>query len=556
MNSETTRQLAVIDYNLYSNCTHMLVRSTAPENAEEGGLHLPIRTRHGLLMDQTDQALASLRASLQDFFERIKEKGEKSQEDFLNALQNKLKIVLNIHGYSTPLASFHGNMFSQVKDKLDRDFKARASTLPPYPDYVVFIDYSWPSEQAFSLSLCSVLRATPFLLRLLLILVLVISLVGGALIWSSVITGLWALGIGVADGLLLGISCALLLLRMVTYFRDRERAASAAVYDGVELVRWLHEILLQEITTAVPQIHEVGQLRELIRGNPTKVEVELSLLAHSMGCFVATQLVRTLSDVFDPLAIQRWIKLGREGPFSKIDPAQVASDQPVNGSIGEIFRLGQLVLVAPDIPVWSLTNGRSNPLQSCLRRFQDVSLFTNDADVVLRLLSTLANFFVFPSSTREGGYRLGNVVPLDSGRLSWGRQALTYGDIGLYGMRGRRLNSPISLTDPPFCASKGLARQLNLIDCTDYDDLPLSTAGKSGPRLASPGPAWRPLRYLRTLVACLRRRLDPHGGYFQGAFCLDLMFQLLLSGSTSIHHAYPTLAADLKRHQIHWITVK
>lgn len=562
------RQLVVIDYTPYSDATHMLVRSSAPTNAEEGSLRLPLQGKGVTLTDQTDAALRQLRSSLATFLAGFRA-GHPTSESFLNALQDKLRIVLNIHGYSTPLPNFHRNAFLATKNKLARDRAALADSQQSFGDYVVFIDYSWPSEQAFSLSPFSVLRATPFLLRFLLILALLIGLLGGKLVWHAPAAAGWTLLIGSLAGVLLGISVALLLLRMVTYFRDRDRAASAAVYDGVELVRWLHQIFLEEITKAAPQIDEVEELRALLQNEPVaaaaagpgkaagKATVELSLLAHSMGCFVATQLVRTLSDVFDPQAIQRWKSVGSEGPFSAADPCGAVLEQSTTGGIGDLFTLGQLVLASPDIPVWALTNGRSNPLQACLRRFREVFLFTNDADVVLRLLSTLANFFVFPSGSRAGGYRLGNVVPLEgSGR--WGTRQLDLNQVGFFGMGGiGRLNTPLSLTRAPFNARKVPASRLTLIDCTDYCDKPVPGRGGGwGPRLASRGPAWRPLRYLLTLVAFVRGKLDPHGGYFQGVFCLDLIYQLLLSGSTNLGAAYPTLEDTLKRHQIRWIDVQ
>jgi len=561
------RQLVVIDYTAFSDTTHMLVRSSAPTNAEEGSLRLPLQGQGETLRDQTDEALRQLRSSLATFLAGFRA-GQQSSESFLNALQGKLKIVLNIHGYSTPLPNFHRHAFLATKNKLARDRAALATSNQTFGDYVVFIDYSWPSEQAFSLSPLSVLRATPFLLRFLLILALLIALVGGKLAFHFAVAAGWSLLIGSLAGVLLGISVALLLLRMVTYFRDRDRAASAAVYDGVELVRWLHQIFLEEITTAAPQIHKVEELRTLLKDDPGpaaaagtgkaegKATVELSLLAHSMGCFVATQLVRTLTDVFDPQAIQRWRSIGTEGPFSAADPCGPALDRSITGGIGDLFTLGQLVLASPDIPVWALTNGRSNPLQACLRRFREVFLFTNDADVVLRLLSTLANFFVFPSSSREGGYRLGNVVPLE-GRDRWGTRRLDLNQIGFFGMGSvGRLNTPLSLTQAPFKARKVPASHLNLIDCTDYCDEPVSGRGGWGPRLASRGPGWRPLRYLFTLLAFVRGKLDPHGGYFQGVFCLDLIYQLLLSGSTKLESAYPALEDKLNRHQIRWIDVQ
>ena len=562
------RQLVVIDYSASSDTTHMLVRSSSPTNAEEGSLQLPMQGQGEILRDRTDEALVDLRGSLSTFLDGFRA-SRQSSEGFLKALQGKLKIVLNIHGYSTPLPNFHRNAFQTTQKKLEKDHEALPGDKQTFDDYVVFIDFSWPSEQAFSLSPLSVLRATPFMLRFLLILALLIALVGGKIVSHFALAAGWSLLIGSLAGVLLGISVALLLLRMVTYFRDRDRAASAAVYDGVELVRWLHQIFLEEITRAAPQIDKVEELRALLNNAPQPAAVagpseadeeptvELSLLAHSMGCFVATQLVRTLSDVFDPQAIQRWQSYGPEGPFSAADPCGPALDQTTTGGIGDLFTLGQLVLASPDIPVWALSNGRSNPLQACLRRFKEVFLFTNDADVVLRLLSTFANFFVFPSSSRQGGYRLGNVVPLEGGGR-WGKRQLDLTQVGFYGMGGLgRLNTALSLTQAPFRTRKVPASRLTLIDCTDYCDERVSGRDRDwGPRLASKGPGWRPLRYLFTLGAFVRGKLDPHGGYFQGVFCLDLIYQLLLSGTTKLEAAYPALEEQLNRHQIRWIDVQ
>lgn len=565
---QAIRQLVVIDYTPYSDATHLLVRSSAPNNAEDGSLKLPLPSKEGNLDDKTDEALRELRRSLARFLQTFQSSHQNS-EDFLNALHNRLKIVMNIHGYSTPLPNFHRNAFLTTKQKLDRDRAKRAASGQSYGDYVVFIDYSWPSEQIFSLSPCSVLRATPFLLRLLLLLALALGL-SACLRFLSPSGALWApILLGWLGGLLLGIGVALLLLRMVTYFRDRDRAASAAVYDGVELVRWLHQIFLEEITTAAPRIDRVEQLRALLEEEaatqersagstsaPVRIAVELSLLAHSMGCFVATQLVRTLSDVFDPQAVDRWKRVGPEGPFSMVDPCGEAMAFTSDRSIGELFTLGQLVLCSPDIPVWALTNGRSNPLQACLRRFEQVYLFTNDADIVLRLISTLANFFVFPSGTRKGGYRLGNVVPLE-GPGFWGKHALDLNHIGLFGMGATRLNRALALTEAPFFARRVLASRLTLVDCTNYCDLPLTGKKRRwGPRMASQGPGWRPLRYLFTLLFSMLGRIHPHGGYFRGSFCLDLIYQLLLSGSTRLNEVYPVFSQDLQRHRINWVDVQ
>jgi len=176
----TIRQLVVIDYTASSDTTHMLVRSSAPINAEDGSLRLPLQGKGVTLNDQTDAALQQLRSSLATFLAGFRASHQTS-ESFLNALQDKLKIVLNIHGYSTPLLNFHRHAFLATKNKLARDRAALADSNQAFGDYVVFIDYSWPSEQAFSLSLLSVFGASPFLLRFLLILALLIGLLGGTL---------------------------------------------------------------------------------------------------------------------------------------------------------------------------------------------------------------------------------------------------------------------------------------------------------------------------------------------------------------------------------------
>ena len=50
--------------------------------------------------------IRQLRSSLATFLAGFRA-SQQSSESFLNALQVKLKIVLNVHGYSTPLLSFH-----------------------------------------------------------------------------------------------------------------------------------------------------------------------------------------------------------------------------------------------------------------------------------------------------------------------------------------------------------------------------------------------------------------------------------------------------------------
>jgi len=74
-----------------------------------------------------------------------------------------------------------------------------------------------------------------------------------------------------------------------------------------------------------------------------------------------------------------------------------------------VFTLSRLILIAPDIPVETIMPRRANFLRSALRRCTEAYVFTNEADLALRLASTAANYFSFPSIQRFSGHRLGNV---------------------------------------------------------------------------------------------------------------------------------------------------
>ncbi len=128
--------------------------------------------------------------------------------------------------------------------------------------------------------------------------------------------------------------------------------------------------------------------------NEEKRRIRLTFIGHSMGGFVTTQVIRILSDVFDPNAI------GNSASLDKLPPSHV----------GRVFSLGRLVLVSPDIPLRTIISGRTNFLRSSLRRFEEAYLFSNEGDLALRLASTAANYFSYPARTRTQGFRLGNVT--------------------------------------------------------------------------------------------------------------------------------------------------
>ncbi|MGC8710875.1 MAG: alpha/beta hydrolase [Leptodesmis sp.] len=170
------------------------------------------------------------------------------------------------------------------------------------------------------------------------------------------------------------IILALILLRLSTYFRDNYRATNYGVPDLVELIR--------QLDLAVVQMRQS-------KGRPTnEPRIKLSFIGHSMGCFVVTNTIRILSDVFDPPSINK----------------------TPTAEIGNVFCLERLILVAPDIPVETVIPRRANFLRASLRRCQEAYIFASEGDLAVRLASTAANYFSFPARTKFSGYRLGNLT--------------------------------------------------------------------------------------------------------------------------------------------------
>ncbi len=163
---------------------------------------------------------------------------------------------------------------------------------------------------------------------------------------------------------LLGAGMLLLTLRVSTYARDHYRALHYGVPDLGEFMRALEE--------------------RLQRAN---VKVELDVVGHSMGALVLINAFRIMSDYFHgPLAPED-AALGRDGTF----------------------QLRTLVLCAPDLPAVMATPDRNNYFLSALRRFRSLHIFCSDRDIILKWLSSLANWFSEPRHDMAGR-RLGIVL--------------------------------------------------------------------------------------------------------------------------------------------------
>ncbi|MBW4550815.1 MAG: alpha/beta hydrolase [Aphanocapsa sp. GSE-SYN-MK-11-07L] len=346
-------------------------------------------------------------------------------------------------------------------------------------------------------------------------------------------------------GFVFSIIFTLVGLRLTAYLRDQYRAANYAVMDLVDLIRQLDQ--------------------EILKSNhdqPLRQRVKLNFLGHSMGCFVVTNTIRILSDVFDPQAVQ-------EIPDS---------------DLGDTLRLGRLVLAAADISAESIMPGRSNTLQSSLRRCEEAYLFTNEGDLALRLASTAANYFSFPTRTRFLGYRLGNLTAKHfesyTEHQNYKLQDFQYGIVNrsesqansvkhdlhpIYQSLEIRSSSqehrslqdlnapPLRHPDEPFSAA-ALVNRFTVFDCTDYCDdklppgetLASSSSGNPQPILSRSlqQAALNLADYLRLSIDFfLTGKIDTHGGYFDGQFSQQLMFDLSLLGFAPLLLSY---LADLK----------
>ena len=502
---------------------HCLICSTAPLNAES---HYRNDLSSKVSLDSS-YPIAVIKRVLRDF---IKAKWGESGKDVLN----KISIVLDIHGFNVPFKSLEENTFEPLAKKFEADVAKK--NIEDFEDFVLFINFSWPSEpivKSKPIEWLEPIQAMPLMLWIFLI-----TGISTAFFWSNPLSSLALI--------LVGMVVCLIFLRLAVYFRDRDRAANYGVFDAVELVRWI-QVILKEIILE-ENINNNEHLELYGRAN-------LSFIAHSVGCFVATHTIRVLSDVFDKSAIERWKKNSPDGPFGENPKSteNIEKDEEIQ-NLGDFFSLKTLVIASPDIPIWAITTGRSNFLQSCLRRFKEVYLFTNDADMILRLASTAANFFMFPSNSRVGGYRLGNLTITQERK--YGVSNLSNDALGV-----RSLIHFISLKEKPFYCETDVNESFTIVDCTDYKDKFVDNKSyPSSKRLLSAFTANNSFTaFFNYILTAIRHfsgicKVDSHGGYFKGKFCLDLIYSLALYGKKADQNkCNEKWKQELKDHQMAWI---
>jgi hypothetical protein len=292
--------------------------------------------------------------------------------------------------------------------------------------------------------------------------------------------------------------------------------------------------------------------------------VQLSFVGHSMGGFVVTNTIRTLTDVFK-------MPVAGLGDFGA-DAAPPSDDH--RRSIGEFFELTRFVLASPDIPAETLLSDRGNFLASALTRFREAYLFSNEGDEVLRQISTLANYFTFPTKSNNHGFRLGNVEILsekfglvDPAARGGFLRTLRVGNLTLQDLYdalrsdedsrltpGERKQKQDKKRDRESVSARDqtpLPEKFTYFDCTDYYDednndqkRALLTFAKCEKR-RDPTASLSFPSHLKLLWAYLTTPLRPnvHGGYFEGKLSQELIYRLACLGFNGTVGAYGSVTA-------------
>ncbi|PZV18475.1 MAG: hypothetical protein DCF22_01780 [Leptolyngbya sp.] len=418
------------------------------------------------------------------------------------------ELVIAIHGYNTDLTSAKDRHLDTWR-YANRHISAKNA---------VFLGYRWPSEQVRlnGKTLKNVVTSLPVLLSTF----LGAGILGIVLLFtvhSLLVTLISSVAVFLAI-----ITIALMLLRVSGYFRDSYRATNFGVPDLVELVRQLDQAVEN---LHIQQAEQAGQLYDAKNFR----RIKLNFIAHSMGGFVTTNVLRILSDVFDRKSI------GTIAGFEKAP----------DSDLGNVFRLGRLVLVAPDIPFTAIMLRRANFLKSSLRRCEEAYLFSNEGDLALRIASTAANYFSYPTSSREWGHRLGNVTVRPMKKAKDPQYGIVNGaELAanplqvklLHYLEINTLTKPVSLQqlekeDNP--DEESIANLFTYFDCTDYVDVKDGTQGRPTNILSyrlDRDLVSNTIAYIRLLISWMSGKIDTHGGYFNGKLTKDMIYRLAFLG--------------------------
>jgi pimeloyl-ACP methyl ester carboxylesterase len=447
-------------------------------------------------------------------------------------------LVVMVHGFNNPKVDVL-KTYTAAALAVNRDQAIQRR------NGLVCLGYRWPSEKigqpwrgtwdalptlpTWILYLGAALAVAPFLLYFLAYGMPDIFRLARNLVADHIVT---LIGLTLA-----GLVLTAALLRVIVYFRDNYRASNFGIPDLIQIIRAIDR--------------EVVELRRgLGEGDAHHRKVQLSFIGHSMGGFVVTNTIRTLSDVF-VTPVESLNAFGAAGP----------TPHPDMQAIGNVFKLKRFVLVSPDIPAEALLSNRGNFLASSLSRFEEAYLFSNEGDEVLRQISTLANYFVFPTKNRNHGFRLGNVEILSSnfGLIDPAAAGGFLGTLRIGNLTVQQLYQALDSAEASrqpneqrrVRAQASLPEVFTFFDCTDYVDADAS--GASRPLLTFA--IWRKRHdkfarmrfysHLRLLLAYLLpgHRPNVHGGYFEGVLSQQLIYRLACLGFEETVAAFGSQAA-------------
>jgi hypothetical protein len=448
-------------------------------------------------------------------------------------------LVVMVHGFNNPRPAVLGT-YAVAADTIEGDAAIRSRK------GVVCVGYRWPSEK-MGQPIRGTWRALPLLAIWILLLSFATLAVATLFYWVldpklyspylphfivGYVRNLKSFhAVALTSLAVAGLVLTAILLRIIVYFRDVYRATNYGVPDLIQIIRSIDSAIVKR------------------RGRRGR-RVQLSLIGHSMGGFVVTNVIRVLSDVF----------AGATAPLNAYGARGLSKKKKTKpdknySEIGNVFVLKRFVLASPDIPAEARLSSRGNFLASSLMRFEEAYLFSNEGDEVLRQISTFANFFMFPTKSRAHGYRLGNVevlskkmgiVPVADANFL---KALRIGRLTLQELYDR-LQKTANMRQAAAVQLAGsattpivknlpkapLPRIFSYFDCTDYDEIVdfqkrgLLTFAKCQKR-RKPNARLRWYSHLRLLFAYIvRQKPNVHGGYFEGELSRQLIYRLACLG--------------------------
>ncbi|OCQ97248.1 2-C-methyl-D-erythritol 4-phosphate cytidylyltransferase [Oscillatoriales cyanobacterium USR001] len=307
------------------------------------------------------------------------------------------RLTMRIHGYASPDNVFYNFFIDEVKSLTLKDPITHLSDLENNHFY---IGYHWPSElPLFSPGLWVDYFYDWGIILKFLFVVSIIALICGSLLY------IFLLFVGVPLLLWLGNFGG--LAHFWEWLKLRETADLAVQWHWIVLTVLILSLLVVQMMRLI--VYQRDRYRAIHYGSPDFSEffwrldrgleqqqsqtssaespkIAVNLIGHSLGALVVVNSLRILSD-----------KFGKD---------EINTEE--KGNMGECLTLDKLILSAPDIPLEFLRESRNNYVRSAILRSRTIYLLSSDRDVILRYLSTLANWWVEPS-LEMSGLRLGNV---------------------------------------------------------------------------------------------------------------------------------------------------